>query len=105
MRGRVNTTPYHERGGWCCAEFAVAKKNGCLNLADTDVQALLTKRRWPSNVDEYAAMMENDDDGSPPVRFTNKGDVAAVLYNFFKMTSRCGCTHTSPAACRSSPVS
>ena len=43
-------------------------------------------RGWPSTVDQYTAMM--DGGGGLPVRFTNKGDLAAVLYNFYKMTAR-----------------
>ena len=35
-------------------------------------------------VDDYAAMM--DDRAERPVRFTNKGDDAVVLFNFFKMS-------------------
>ena len=48
------------------------------------MQAVLSSRQWPNTVDEYASMM--DESAARPVRFTNKGDDAVVLYNFFKMT-------------------
>ena len=76
--------PYADRG-WCCAEFSCALKNRrVINLTDPLVQKVQDWRRWPSTVDEYAAMM--DENAPRPVRFTNKGDDAVVLYNFFKMT-------------------
>ena len=81
--GFINRRPYGERG-WCCAEFSVALKNNrIVNLHDPHVQQVLYMRRWPSTVRQYAAMMDDD-----AVRFTNKGDLAAVLYNFYKMTAR-----------------
>ena len=85
--GRVNTVPY-ERRGWCCAEFSVALRNGrIVNLSDPLVKAVLAVRAWPHDVENYARMMEK---GAPePVHFTKKGDVAAVLYNFYRMTNRC----------------
>ena len=84
--GRVNTLPYGERG-WCCAEFSVAHKNNrIVNLDDPEVKEVLATRGWPSTVDEYAAMM--DEDAKRPVRFTSKGDRSVVLYNFYKMTDR-----------------
>ena len=84
--GWINSRPYGERG-WCCAEFAVALKNGrIVNKSDAEVQKVLKMRKWPKDVHEYEAMM--DDEAEPPVRFTNKGDIAAVLYNFYKMTGR-----------------
>lgn len=82
--GWINSRPYSERG-WCCAEFAVAMKNGrIVNKSDAEVRKVLKIRKWPKDVHEYAAMMEEG--AEPPVRFTNKGDIAAVLYNFYKMT-------------------
>jgi hypothetical protein len=84
--GWINSRAYGERG-WCCAEFAVALKNGrIVNKSDAEVQKVLNMRKWANDVHEYAAMM--DDGAEPPVRFTNKGDIAAVLYNFYKMTGR-----------------
>jgi hypothetical protein len=81
--GFINRRPYGERG-WCCAEFSVALKNNrIVNLQDPHVQQVLDMRRWPSTVGQYAAMMDGD-----AVRFTNKGDLTAVLYNFYKMTAR-----------------
>eukprot|EP00966_Prymnesium_polylepis_P234168 5416361-Prymnesium_polylepis.1 len=80
--GFINRRPYGERG-WCCAEFSVALKNNrIVNLQDPHVQQVLDMRRWPSTVGQYAAMMDGD-----AVRFTNKGDLTAVLYNFYKMTA------------------
>ena len=85
--GWINSRPYSERG-WCCAEFAVAMKNGrIVNKSDAEVRKVMKIRTWPQDVHEYAAMMEEG--AEPPVRFTNKGDIAAVLYNFYKMTGRC----------------
>ena len=70
---------------WCCAEFSSALKNGrIVNLSDPLVQEVLQTRNWPNTVDDYAAMM--DENAVRRVHFTNKGDAAAVLYNFFKMT-------------------
>ena len=84
--GFINRRPYGERG-WCCAEFSVALRNNrIVNLHDPQVQQVLAMRGWPSTVDQYTAMM--DGGGGLPVRFTNKGDLAAVLYNFYKMTAR-----------------
>ena len=84
--GFINSRPYGERG-WCCAEFAVALKNGrIVNSRDSEVQKVLAMRTWPNDLHEYAVMM--DDGAKQPVRFTNKGDIAAVLYNFYKMTER-----------------
>jgi len=105
--GDVNNRPYKNRG-WCCAEFAVARYNGRIaNLADPSVQAVLNSRSWPDgsateSCRTYAAMMKNTTieemstsqcDHSEltynpvlGVDFTNKGDRAAVKYNFFKMT-------------------
>ena len=48
------------------------------------MQEVLKSRAWPKTVDDYAAMM--DENAVRPVRFTNKGDASAVLYDFFKMT-------------------
>ena len=85
--GFINRVPYGSRG-WCCAEFSVARKNKrIVNMHKREVQRVLSMREWPNNVHEYAAMM--DEDAEQPVRFTNKGDMAAVLYNFYKMTVRC----------------
>ena len=84
--GFINRRPYGERG-WCCAEFSVALRNNrIVNLHDPQVQQVLAMRGWPSTVDQYTAMM--DGGGGLPVRFTNKGDLAAVLYHFYKMTAR-----------------
>jgi len=101
--GMLNVRPYKNRG-WCCAEFAVARYNGRIaNMSDPAVQTVLKSRAWPSggtaeSCAMYAEMMalscdmaDEEKDGlkydpAKGVNFTNKGDRAAVKYNFFKMT-------------------
>ena len=85
--GKVNTTRYEQRG-WCCAECSVANANDrIINRSDPAVQDVLGAREWPSTVEAYDEMMSEN--AKVPVHFTNRGDKAAVLYNFFKMTHRC----------------
>ena len=97
--GMVNTKLYHNRG-WCCAEFAIASYCGIIkNLSDPDVATVLASREWPKDNASYAEMMrltgskevaaadpELSHHPTMGVDFTNKGDRAAVKYNFFKMT-------------------
>ena len=87
--GKVNTRAYHSRG-WCCAEFCIALYNqSIMNLNDQDVQRVRESRMWPTTVAEYADMMDENQPSTARVEFTNKGDraaLAAVQYNFFKMT-------------------
>ena len=72
----------YENSGWCCAEFAIAKRNGTIvNMDDAPVQRVLKSREWPNTATEYAAMMESKEQ---PVHFTKKGDAEAVRFNFFK---------------------
>eukprot|EP00966_Prymnesium_polylepis_P151537 3501588-Prymnesium_polylepis.1 len=84
--GFINSRPYAQRG-WCFAEFAIAHHNKrIVNLNDPLVQEVLFLRTWPKTVKEYAAQMNNETN-EPPVAFTNKGDVAVVLFNYSKMTN------------------
>ena len=70
-------------GGWTCAEYSVARKNGTIaNAADADVQAVEIARPWPDDVTAYAKMM--DEASEQPVAFTKRGDREAVRFNFFK---------------------
>ena len=63
---------YHQ-GGWTCAEYSVARKNGTIaNAADDDVQAVEIARPWPDDVTAYAKMM--DEASEQPVAFTKHGD-------------------------------
>ena len=94
----INLKRYQNRG-WCCAEFSIALYCGIIrNLDDPDVAEVLKSREWPNDNASYANMMRQT---SRPevanadaeltyhpemgVDFTNKGDRAAVKYNFFKM--------------------
>ena len=98
--GMVNLRPY-ERRGWCASEFSIARFNARIaNWSDAAVQQVVVSRGsvgWPESIAEYAEMMkytsERDSekdglvyDAERGVDFTNKGDRAVVLYNFFKMT-------------------
>ena len=98
--GMINRRPY-ERRGWCASEFSIALFNDRIaNLNDPAVQQVVASRGsvgWPQSIAEYADMMKytcerdgaNDGlvyDPERGVDFTNKGDRAVVLYNFFKMT-------------------
>ena len=101
--GMVNSRPYENRG-WCFSEFGIALYCGTIaNLNDPAVQRVLKSRKWPTgntakSCRMYAEMMalscDLADDGKDGlsydpdkgVNFTNKGDRAAVKYNFFKMT-------------------
>jgi len=81
--GRVNVTPYENRG-WCAAEFSVAIFHGRVANADCDeVRRVMASRPWPRTVAQYAEMM--DEDAEMPVKFTSNGDRAVVQFNFFKM--------------------
>jgi len=83
--GMVNDRAYENRG-WCCAEFAIARKcDRIANLSNPAVQRVLACRRWPETVDDYAHMMSEDLPVDQRVEFTAKGDRAVVKYNFFKM--------------------
>lgn len=80
--GFCKSIPYH-RGGWTCAEYAVARKNGTIaNIDDPDVIAVESSRKWPNTAAEYAEMM--NEDGPDPVVFTKRGDREAVRFNFYK---------------------
>lgn len=80
--GFCKSIPYH-RGGWTCAEYCVARKNGTIaNLDDPDVVAVESSRQWPTSVAQYIDMM--DEDAQEPVVFTKKGDREAVRFNFYK---------------------
>lgn len=96
--GGTNTCPYANRG-WCCAEFAIAKKaKRIINLSDPEVQRVLHARQWPETIEEYAQMMAHTTrreyagkngllyHETLGVDFTFRGDRDAVKYNFFKMT-------------------
>jgi len=82
--GFSKSVPY-ECGGWTCAEYSVARKNSTIiNQNDKAVQHVESSRKWPTNVKEYAEMM---DEGAPqPVRFTKRGDREAVRFNYYKFT-------------------
>eukprot|EP00415_Alexandrium_ostenfeldii_P001351 UN1351 len=80
--GFCKSLKYHE-GGWTCAEYSVARKNGTIaNAADPEVQGVEMARKWPDDVTLYAEMMDEGND--KPVAFTKRGDRDAVRFNFFK---------------------
>jgi len=80
--------PYEE-GGWTCAEYAVARRNGTIaNFGHPDVQSLQMSRQWPETVQEYAEMM--DENAAKPISFTKKGDRDVVLFNFYKYSHHIG---------------
>jgi len=82
--GFCKSVPY-ENGGWTCAEFAVARRNGTIANQDDEVAQRIEKARaWPTTVHEYARMM--DEGATNPVTFTKKGDREAVRFNFYKFT-------------------
>ena len=53
------------------------------NAANPAVQAVERVREWPTTVDEYARMM--DQDAALPVRFTQKGDRDVVCFLFYRV--------------------
>ena len=68
------------------------------------MQEVLSSRRWPRDVAEYADMMSRTTEDRPEnaaenltfdpkfgVDFTDRGDRGAVEYNFFKMTFDVSC--------------
>ena len=80
--GYTKSVPYEE-GGWTCAEYSVANFCDTIhNKKSKTVRALHSKRRWPTSVQDFAAMM--DDNADRPVKFTKKGDKDAVRFNFWK---------------------
>ena len=52
------------------------------NKESETVIALHSKRLWPTSVQDFAAMM--DDNAVMLVKFTKKGDKDAVRFNFWK---------------------
>ena len=75
----------YENSGWPCAEYAVARMNGTIaNSDDTAVAELEDARKWPEDVDAYAALMDEDAPKAVRVAFTKKGDREAVRFNFYK---------------------
>ena len=80
--GFCKSLKYHQ-GGWTCAEYSVARKNGTIaNASHEDVREVEIAREWPDDVAAYALMM--DEASEKPVAFTRKGDREAVRFNFFK---------------------
>ncbi len=80
--GFCKSLSYHE-GGWTCAEYSVARKNGTIaNADDPEVARVEAARAWPDDVTAYAEMMDEESDA--PVAFTKRGDREAVRFNFFK---------------------
>ena len=80
--GFTKSVPYEE-GGWTCAEFSVANFCDTIHNKESEtVIALHSKRFWPTSVQDFAAMM--DDNADKPVKFTKKGDKDAVRFNFWK---------------------
>ena len=80
--GYTKSVPYEE-GGWTCAEYSVANVCGTIHNKESEtVCALHSKRKWPTSVQDFAAMM--DDNAVMPVKFTKKGDKDAVRFNFWK---------------------
>ena len=59
--------------------------NGTIaNSDDTAVAELEDARKWPEDVDAYAALMDEDAPKAVRVAFTKKGDREAVRFNFYK---------------------
>jgi len=80
--GFCKTIPYSQ-GGWTCAEYSVARKNGTIaNGHHAAVKEIEASRSWPTSVTEYADMM--DVKNATPVIFTRKGDRDVVRFNFYK---------------------
>ena len=80
--GFTKSVPYEE-GDWTCAEFSVANFCDTIHNKESEtVRALDIKREWPTSVQDFAAMM--DDNAVKPVKFTKKGDKDAVRFNFWK---------------------
>jgi len=80
--GFQRSEPY-ERGGWTCAEYAVARHCGTIaNPQSPAVKRVEASRRWPETVREYAEMM--DEHAPQPIGFPKRGDRDAVRFNFYK---------------------
>ena len=82
----------YQDSGWPCAEYAVSRMNGTIaNANDEAVQKVEGARKWPTDVEAYARLMDENalkKHGIESVTFTKGGDREAVRFNFYKYSYR-----------------
>ena len=97
--GACSLREYVDRG-WCCCEYSIARCNGrIVNESDPDVLQLEQLRSWPTSVEEYAEMM--DEQAERPVHFTASGDREVCRHPSHRTASRASSSLTeSSTSCR-----